>query len=99
MQETRSGADGTFAIGGMPPGSYWLEVTAEHFNARRIHVDLGGQPVPRLEILLSLAPFGSEVTVTAERGRVSDIQETTPIVTVRDQDEFRRRRSPRLATR
>jgi hemoglobin/transferrin/lactoferrin receptor protein len=96
VQETRSGADGTFTFGGMPQGSYWLGVTAEHFNARRVHVDLGGRPVPPLQILLSLAPFGNEVTVTAERGLVSDIQETTPIVTVRDQDEFRRQPLPTI---
>ena len=94
--ETRAAANGTFAIGGMPSGSYWLEVTAEHFTPRRIHVEVGGQPVPPLEILLSLAPFGSEVTVTAERGMVSDIEEVTPIVTVRDQDDFRRQPLPTI---
>ncbi|MCA1560156.1 MAG: Plug domain-containing protein, partial [Acidobacteria bacterium] len=40
--------------------------------------------------------FGSEVTVTAERGMVADVQETAPIVTAREQDEFRRQPLPTI---
>jgi hemoglobin/transferrin/lactoferrin receptor protein len=97
VQETYSGADGTFALGGMTPGSYWLEVTADQFARRRVHLDVGGGPDGPREIRLSVAPFGSEVTVTAERGTVSDIRQTTSLVTVREQDGFRERPLPTIA--
>jgi hemoglobin/transferrin/lactoferrin receptor protein len=84
IQETRSVSDGTFSLGVAPPGSYWLEVTAEQFDSRRLPIDLSAQPIPPLEIFLGLDSFRSEITVTSERGTLVDIRETAPIVTVRD---------------
>lgn len=86
LQESRSGADGAFAIDDVPPGSYWLEATAEHFRPQRVHVDLGGPTMTPVTIQLGLAPFESEVTVTAERGMVSDVDAVMPVVTVRELD-------------
>jgi outer membrane receptor protein involved in Fe transport len=94
VQETRSASDGTFAFRAVPSGSYWLKVTAEHFEGQRLQLDLNGELIPALEILLGLAKFGSEITVTAERGMVADVQRTAPIVTVRD--EFRRQPLPTI---
>jgi hemoglobin/transferrin/lactoferrin receptor protein len=88
VQETRSASDGTFALRSAPQGSYWLEARADHFESRRVHIDINTQRLPPIEILLGLGTFGSEITVTAERGMVADIQQTAPIVTVRD--DFRR---------
>lgn len=90
VHETRSGGAGTFAIAGILPGTYWLEVRAANFAPERIQVVLGREAVQPLKIVMGLAPFGSEVTVTAERGAITDVQETTTIVTVGEQDEFRR---------
>ena len=41
--------------------------------------------------MLTLAGFQSNVTVTAERGTVADVERTRPVVTVRDADDFRSR--------
>ena len=41
--------------------------------------------------MLGLAPFQSEVTITAQRGTVTDVDGTAPIVTVRTAREFRQR--------
>ena len=44
-----------------------------------------------VEIVLSLAGFQSEVTVTTERGMAADVERTPPVVTVREADDFRSR--------
>ena len=44
-----------------------------------------------MRIVLGLAPFQSEVTVTAERGAMADVDRTAPIVTVRAASDFRQR--------
>ena len=90
IQESWSGADGAFALSGVPPGFYWLEATAEHFAPRRIRVHLRGQPMPPVKIQLGLASFGSQVTVTAERGMASAVDEAMPVVTVRELDDSRK---------
>lgn len=94
VRASRSGADGAFALSGVPPGSYWLEASAEHFESQRIPVDVGSHPMPPVKIQLGLAPFGSQVTVTPERGMVSAVDEAIPVVTVREQEVFRKQPLP-----
>ena len=72
-QNTATAGDGSFAFRGLPPGSYWLEVTAHPFQQQRLRLELDGTEVEPLRIVLGLAPFQSEVTVTAERGTMTDV--------------------------
>jgi hemoglobin/transferrin/lactoferrin receptor protein len=93
VQQATTDADGTFLVDPLPAGSYWLEVVAPHFDPRRLQLQLEVQrpePAP-LRVVLSLAPFQSDVTVTAQPGMIADIDRTAPLVTVRDSDEFRGR--------
>ena len=75
----------------LPAGSYWLEVAAPSFQVRHVTVEVSAQESRPVEIVLSLAGFQSEVTVTTERGMAADVERTPPIVTVRDADDFRNR--------
>ena len=91
LQDTATAADGSFAFEGLPTGSYWLEVTAQPFKDQRLRLELDGTLTDPLRIVLGLAPFQSEVTVTAERGTMTDVDGTAPIVTVRTASDFRQR--------
>jgi hemoglobin/transferrin/lactoferrin receptor protein len=84
-------ADGTFTIEGLPSGSYWVEVAASHFQVRRVSLEIGRNDATPLRVVLGLAPVHSEVTVTAQRGAISDVDRTPSIVTVRQEADFRRR--------
>ena len=56
---------------------YWLHVTARPFQDRQVRLELDDALEAPLRIVVGLA-YQSEVTVTAERGIVSDIEETRP---------------------
>jgi hemoglobin/transferrin/lactoferrin receptor protein len=91
LRDAATAADGTFTLGPLPTGSYWLDVAAREFAGRRLELEISGGETTVLRIVLSLAPFSSDVTVTAERGAVAEIDRTPSIVTVRKADEFRGR--------
>ena len=91
LQDATTASDGTFAISPLPPGSYALEVLAIQFQAHRMTLDVDGSDGPALRIVLGLAPFQSGVTVTAQPGTIADVERTLPIVTVREEGDFRRR--------
>ena len=91
LREAASAADGTFALGPLPPGSYWLDVTAPGFAIRRTRLEVNREDAAALRTVLALARFESEVTVTAGRGAIAEVDRTPSIVTVRDADEFRAR--------
>lgn len=90
LRDIATAADGSFALDALPSGSYWLDVTAHPFKEQRLRLELGGTVAAPLRIVL-LAAFQSEVTVTAERGTVADVDRTAPVVTVRTADDFRGR--------
>ncbi len=91
LQEADTAADGTFTIDPLPAGTYWLEVTARHFRARRVSIRLDDTQTSPLRVELSLAPMQSDVTVTAQRGMVAEIDRTPPVVSVRDEGDRRGR--------
>lgn len=91
LQDTATAADGSFAFDVLPSGSYWLDVTAHRFKNQRLRLELEGTQADPLRIVLGLAPFQSEVTVTAERGTMTDVDRTAPIVTVRTAIDYRQR--------
>ena len=97
LRQGATGEQGTFALTGLPAGLYWLEVAAPNFQARHVSVKVGAVEAPPVEVVLSLAPFQSEVTVTTERGMAADVERTAPVVTVREADDFRRRPLATLA--
>lgn len=88
VAESRTRADGTFEIANLTEGSYWLEVIAPLFAPRRVQVDLAAVATGALEIQLGIADYHSQVSVTAERGRVADVTITGPLVTARDTEVF-----------
>ena len=91
LQQAATGADGTFTVAAVPAGSYWLEVSAAQFESRHLRLDLDTEDRTPLRVVLGLAPFQSDVTVTAQRGMIAEIEETAPIISVRNSDDFRDR--------
>ena len=91
LQQAVTDADGTSTIAGLPAGRYWLEVSARNFQVHRGSVELAASDAPTVRIVLVLAGYQSDVTVTTERGMVADVERSWPVVTVRDADEFRNR--------
>lgn len=93
LREARSDAAGAFRIHVPPSGSYFLEVDADAFESRRVPIDTGTRA---LRVQLGLAPITSEISVTAERGRVTEVPRTTALVTSVDADVFRRQLLPTI---
>jgi hemoglobin/transferrin/lactoferrin receptor protein len=83
--------DGTFQVDGLPAGTYWLEVAAPQFDVDRRRMDVADADQPPLRIVLSLAPLQTEVTVTAQRGTIAEVDKTAPMITVREGDDFRQK--------
>lgn len=82
LQGTSTAADGSFVLDGLPPGSYWLDVAAPPFGDQRLRLDVAEDAGPQ-RIVLGLGRYHSEVTVTAERGTMTDVDRSASIVTVR----------------
>ena len=61
------------------------------FPGRHVTLEVSARESRPIEIVLSLAGFQSEVTVTTERGMAADVERTPPVVTVREADDFRTR--------
>lgn len=89
LQDIATAADGSFVFDALPPGTYWLDVAAHPFQKQRLRWQLDGTALDPVRIVLGLAPIQSEVTVTAERGTMTDTNRAAPIVTVRTADDFR----------
>lgn len=82
LRSVATAPDGSFTLDGLPPGSYWLDVFGPPFEEQRLRLRLAEGAEPQ-RIVLGLAPYHSEVTVTAERGTMTDVDRSAPIVTVR----------------
>lgn len=91
LRDAATAADGSFTLGPLPAGSYWLDVSARDFAGRRLELELNGDNTSALSIVLTLPAFASDVTVTAERGMIAEVDRTPSIVTVRDATEYRAR--------
>jgi hemoglobin/transferrin/lactoferrin receptor protein len=91
LQDTTTASDGSFLLDALPPGAYWVDVAAHAFENRRLRLELAGARAEPMRIVLGLAPLQNEVTVTAERGAMADVDRTAPIVTVRAGSDFRQR--------
>ena len=91
LHQATTASDGTCSIDGLPLGRYWLEVSARNFQVHQSTVELAGPGAPPARIVLTLAGFQSDVTVTTERGMVADVERAPSVVTVRDAADFRSR--------
>jgi outer membrane receptor protein involved in Fe transport len=96
LQHRSTTADGRFTVSGLPAGSYWLEVTAKNFQPTQTLLDFHQRDSGLIEIILGVAPFRSELTITAHRGMVAEIEESTSIITSRDESDFRGRPLPTI---
>ena len=94
LQQGVAARDGTFTIGPLTSGSYWVEASAARFATRRVVRELdmaSGADREPLRIELGIAPLQSDVTVTAQRSTIAEVERTPPVVNVRDAEDFRGR--------
>jgi len=94
LREAATAADGTFALGPLPPGTYSLEVSAGPFEPRHLPIEVAAAEPPTLRIVLGIAPVREAVTVTAGRSTIAGVERAAPFVTVRESDGFRGRPLP-----
>jgi outer membrane receptor protein involved in Fe transport len=80
-----AGADGSFILAPVRPGSYLLRVGKEGYAVRTLAVRV---PSESLRIELTLAPVRSEITVTAARGLAEDPDELAVMSAVLDRNEL-----------
>ena len=71
-----TGPDGTFAIEGVPPGTYNITVTREGFAPLSTPVPVAAGPPTRVDLELPAAAFEERVLVTGTRGELGLAEET-----------------------
>ncbi|HSU17655.1 TonB-dependent receptor [Longimicrobium sp.] len=74
---TRTGRDGSFALGGLPAGAYTLRVTAPGF-ATETRVITGHEDIPNLTVALQERTFELE-TVAVTASRSPDLISSSPL--------------------
>ncbi len=78
---TRSDDVGRFTFNSVPPGSYILRVTVPGFAEQRMAVNVGAAAV-LINVVLGISPVREAVTITANPGRVADVDLVTQQVNV-----------------
>lgn len=91
LQQTVTDTRGLGRLVDLSAGRYELEVSAPSFQASRRAVALSRPETRPLRVTLTVGGFGSNVTVTAERSRVTDVERAAPVTSVREADDFRTR--------
>jgi hemoglobin/transferrin/lactoferrin receptor protein len=84
----RSDASGGFTISAPAPGTYLLIVRASAFGETRQAVTVGSAEGPPLSVVLQVAGFEEEVTVTATRENVDSLRLAAQPVNVVNADEI-----------
>jgi hemoglobin/transferrin/lactoferrin receptor protein len=89
IERYETGPDGRFRLGNLPPGTYQMTVERVGFQLRQISLStLPETSAEPLEIRLTLDPLQAEVTVTAERGAVLEIERSPSLVVAREGDRL-----------
>jgi outer membrane receptor protein involved in Fe transport len=84
---TSSGETGQFRFDSLPTGSYLLQATAPGFAEWSSPVRLVAGRDLDVSIGLSLSPVRSEITVSAEAGRVERVEDVPQRISVLDREE------------
>ena len=87
LYRTVTGENGDFALSGLTLGSYAVEVDARGFEKRAVRLAVPLHPEP-LVIRLAIGRVRSELTVTAQRGVVSDAAASPQLVTVLHREDL-----------
>ena len=67
--------NGQFSFANVPPGAYWLTITASGFESQSISIVMhAGQTYTAPRIVLALAPVVTSIKVTPSRGEVAQYQ-------------------------
>lgn len=89
--QTVSADDGRFELSGFPSGMYVLRVEATGLQPKSVPV-LVGEPDPQpIETRLDLVTSTTQVSVIAERGSASLVQESPQVVAAHDRADLLRR--------
>ena len=83
-----TGADGTFIIDNVAPGSYAVVVKRAGFGQSSSAVQVFAGDKKEVNVELEINPLSEEVTVTAEAGHISDARTLAQPVNVINEDEI-----------
>jgi len=82
---------GRFTIADVPPGSYLLVISSQGFAERRLAVSVGQGESPNLNITVEPRPITEEVTVTANPGTVTSVENVSQQVNVINEEQIEER--------
>jgi hemoglobin/transferrin/lactoferrin receptor protein len=91
VQESVTDGEGKHRFSDLPPGTYLLKVEAANFQSRQVSLEISPTGIRPTRIKLSIGPFRNVITITANRGAALAIEDSAPVVDVRDQEEFQSR--------
>ncbi|MDQ3009721.1 MAG: TonB-dependent receptor [Acidobacteriota bacterium] len=91
LQESGTDNHGRFSFDALAPGSYVLKIRARDFQPQQFVIRISRSVQPLLEIKLFPAAVHGEITVTARRGEVAEVESAAPIVSVVEAADFRGR--------
>lgn len=95
VQKSSTDNQGKFSFESLAAGSYVLTISASKFEPRRMILEVpryqSPKMAPEIAIKLSPAQIRGEITITANRGAVVETENSAPVVSVREQSDFRAR--------
>ena len=88
LRTTTTGADGSFTLDNLAPGSYAIVVKHSGFGQARTAVQLSSGEKKDVNLALEVNPLSEEVTVTAEAGLVANARALAQPVNVINNNEI-----------
>lgn len=86
-----TGADGSFTMNDIAPGSYEVIVNRTGFRDYRAAVSVSSGATGDVDIQLEVNPLSEQVTITAEAGQATDVRKVeTPINIINDEEILER---------
>ncbi len=87
---------GAFTFAELPPGSYSMVIDAKSFESQSVVFRVLPEAAAPLDITLAILPLRGDISVTAERGRLSEGETSASIINLREEGDRHSRPTPTL---
>lgn len=88
LQESGTDNHGRFSFRQLPPGSYLMKIVSHDEQVQQLVVQILPQATLPLTITFNPTILRGEITITAKRGEIAEVESAAPVVSVVSADDF-----------
>ncbi len=88
LEKSHTDNHGRFSFGELPPGSYLLKILTHDEQFQQLVIQILPEATLPLDLKFTPTILRSEITITAKRGEIADVESAAPVVSVVSADDF-----------